>query len=170
MGRPEFEHAMTDPLSIYLSDHLAGAKFAIELLERMRDNHENASINELAEKLLKEVIADCAVLQELLKDIGGGGDLLKKAGAWLAERTAQLKLRIGNDAELGDFEALEVLALGILGKLKLWTALSVLASSEPRLRRLDLQQLIERAQLQHDEVERYRLAAVTKALIPHDRP
>src|SRR4051812_34981406 len=157
---------MTDPLSTYLSDHLAGAKFAIELLERMR-NHENASISEPAEKLLKDVMADCAVLQELSNDIGGGDDVLKKAGAWLAERTARLKLRIGSDGDLGDFEAFEVLSLGILGKLKLWTALSELAPIDPRLRRLDLQQLIQRAQLQHEEVERYRLAAATKALTPH---
>jgi hypothetical protein len=155
---------MIDPLSTYLNDHLMGAKFAIELLERMRDTHGNASISEFAAKMLKEVDADRAVLQELCSDVGGSGSTMKEAAAWLAEWTAQLKLRLGSDAELGDFEAFEVLSLGILGKSKLWTALSKLAPFDARLNGLDLQQLIQRAQLQHDEIEAYRLAAATKAL------
>jgi hypothetical protein len=143
-----------------------GAKFAIQLLERMRDTQGNDSISKFAAKVLKEVEADRAVLQELCNDIGGSDSTMKEAAAWLAEWTAQLKLRVGSDAELGDFEALEVLTLGILGKSKLWTALSELAPFDARLNRLDFQQLIQRAQLQHDEVEAYRLAAATKALKP----
>src|SRR4051794_35005738 len=83
--------AMTDPLSIYLSDHLAGAKFAIELLEDMRDGHQSDSLTNFAAKMLTEVAADRAVLQELCSEVGDGESVLKKAGAWLAERAAQLK-------------------------------------------------------------------------------
>ena len=32
---------MDNPLAIYLRDHLAGAAFAVDLLEAMRDKHPN---------------------------------------------------------------------------------------------------------------------------------
>jgi hypothetical protein len=157
---------MADSLATYLSDHLAGSKFAVDLLEDLIDKHRETSLGEFAEKVLKEVTADRAVLQKLYDEISIGGSPFKEAAAWFSEQIARLKLRFRSDAGFGEFEALELLALGILGKSKLWTALSKLAPFDERLKGIDFDHLIQRAQLQHDEVEHYRLAAAKKALAP----
>src|SRR4051812_24556166 len=101
---------MSDPLAIYLNDHLAGAKFAIELLEGLRDKHHESSLGKFAAKILDEETADRTLLQKLRDDLDGGRNVLKEAGAWLTERTAQLKLRLGGEPGLGDFETLELLS------------------------------------------------------------
>jgi hypothetical protein len=64
---------------------------------------------------------------------------------------------------------LEFLSLGITGKLKLWRALEVATTSNPRLRGLDFHQLAARAETQHAQVENWRLQVAhtvfaTKAL------
>lgn len=156
---------MTDRLSTYLNDHLAGAKFAIELLERLRDSHPDAPLGHLAAKMVDEITNDRATLQDLCETVGGNESTLKEVGAWLAERTARWKLRLGNDLDLGEFESLEMLSLGVLGKLKLWTALDAIAPSDSRLKDLDLKTLIHRAQAQHDELEAHRIAAAQECLL-----
>jgi hypothetical protein len=161
---------MTDPLATYLSDHLAGSKFAVDLFEDLVDEHPDSSFGKFAENTLAEVAADRAVLQKIYDDIYGGGSTLKEAAAWFTEQLSRLKLRFRSDAGFGEFEALELLAIGILGKFKLWTALATVAPLDERIKGIDFDHLIERAQLQHDEVERYRLAAAKKALTPSNRP
>jgi len=155
---------MADPLAVYLNDHLAGAKSAIELLDRLRNAHHGNSLGELADRIYSEVEADREVLERLSEAVGTGGSAIKEAGAWLAERAARLKLRLGSDAELGEFESLEFLALGIFQKRKLWAALSSIAHSNSHLQQLDYDKLISRADAQHDDVENYRLIAAQKAL------
>jgi len=155
---------MSAALSTYLHDHLAGAKFASELLERLREAHAHDALGATATKLIKEVGADRDVLVQLCKAVGGGPNAIQEAGAWLAERASRLKLRLSENVELGEFESLEMLALGILGKRKLWTALSEVAASHPELNGIDFAQLMARADSQHDEAERWRLLAAKKAL------
>ena len=155
---------MSERLATYLNDHLAGARFAIELLERLRDTHADEPLGRFAGELLINVDEDRAVLQEIADQVGGGGNSLKEAIAWLAEKASRLKLRLGADAELGVFEALEALSLGVLGKLALWRALAVIAATDGHLRGVDLDQLAARAEAQHAQVEAYRLEAARIAL------
>ena len=150
---------MSDSLSTYLSDHLAGAKFAIDLLEHVRDSHANLPLGLFAGRLVSEIKDDRSVLESLSKEVGDGGGVLKEATAWLAEKASRLKLQFGNDAGLSEFEVLEVLSIGVLGKLKLWLALSQIVDRDARVRALDLDRLIERAKAQHDEIESRRLEA-----------
>ena len=154
---------MSEPLSIYLSDHLAGAKFAIDLLEYLRETHGTSPLGQFADRLLAEIKDDRSVLETLSNDIGGSS-FLKEASAWLAEKTARLKLRLGTDAGLSEFEALEALSIGVVGKLKLWQALSQIADQDARVRGLGLDRLIRRAQEQHDGIELRRLEAAKKVL------
>jgi hypothetical protein len=65
---------------------------------------------------------------------------------------------------LGTFEALEALRLGILGKRALWQALAVVAEGDGRLRGMDFHHLAARAQAQHTQVEERRLEAAPTAL------
>jgi hypothetical protein len=118
---------MSDSLAIYPHDHLAGSNFAVELLEFLRDQHPRQPLGDAAAALLAEVEADRTVLQGIIARVGHGVPFFKEASAWVAEKLSELKLRRG---DFGTFEALEALALGILGKLALWRALAVIAEND----------------------------------------
>jgi len=154
---------MNDPLAVYLHDHLAGAVVAINLIEALRDQHAGEPLGEFAAQLLGEVEADRAVLQEIAERVGSGSSAVKDAAAWLSEKVSRLKLGREAGGELGTFEALEALALGILGKRALWRALTTLGD---RFRDIDLESLASRAQAQHDRVEEHRVQLARTALRP----
>jgi hypothetical protein len=148
---------MSEQLALYLNDHLAGARFAIELLERLRDSDGNQPVGDVAAQLLPQIEHDRKALQKLADELGTGGSPVKEAASWLAEKASRLKLRLMSDADLGALEAVEMLSLGVLGKLKLWKALSAIKDSHIPLQHLDFGTLIARAQSQHDELEKCRL-------------
>jgi hypothetical protein len=154
---------MSDPLATYLQDHLAGAVGGIEILEALRDQHEGEPLGRFASELLAEVEADREVLQRLV-DQTGGSNVVKEATAWVGEKVARLKLSRQVGGELGTFEALEALALGILGKRSLWIALETVAPQDERIATPDLEQLAARAQSQYERVEERRLQAARAAL------
>jgi hypothetical protein len=155
---------MRDPLATYVHDHLAGAVVAITLLEGLRDQHADTPLGPFAAELLAEVAADRAVLQGLAERVGAGSSGLKEVTAWLGEKVSRVKLRRRAPGGLGTFEALEALALGILGKRALWRALAVVAAADARLGGVDFDHLTARAQAQHAQVEERRLEAAGSAL------
>jgi hypothetical protein len=160
---------MLDPLAVYLNDHLAGARFAVELLAWLREARSNPALRDFAERLLGEIDEDRSVLQQLSDDVGAVGSSMKEAASWLAEKASRLKLRLNNDTDFSTLEAIEMLALGVLGKMKLWQALAVIKNADTRLQQMDFDLLIARAKSQHDELETYRLNLATPALSSHGR-
>ena len=56
---------MSDALGTYLHDHLAGAAYAIDLVEFMHDQHKGNDLGEFAAWLLVEIKADREVLRQL---------------------------------------------------------------------------------------------------------
>jgi len=157
---------MNDPLATYLHDHMAGSSFAIDLLESMRDEHSGKPLGQFAAALLAEVEEDKQVLQGIVDRVGKPAAALKEAAAWAGEKLSRFKLSHGASGELGTFEALEALALGIQGKLALWHALAAIAAADARLREVNLDQLIARAEEQYDRVEERRLQVARTALQP----
>jgi hypothetical protein len=160
---------MSDSLAIYLQDHLAGAAYAMDLVEFMRDQHKNNELGQFAARLLLDIKADRDVLQQVVVRVGSGSSVVKELTAWLGEKVGRMKLRHHAGDGLGLFESLEFLSLGITGKLKLWRALEVATTSNPRLRGLDFHLLASRAETQHAQVEKWRLQVAhavfgTKAL------
>ena len=155
-----------DPLAIYLHDHVAGAAFAIQLLEALRDHHARDLLGPFAADLLREIEQDRVELEGLIKRLGSQPSGVKEAVAWLAEKASRLKLRRHGEGVLGTFETLEALALGIRGKEALWGALEVAAVADPRLQGVDYPLLARRAQQQFAAVEtrRLELAATLFAL------
>jgi hypothetical protein len=153
-----------DPLTTYFHDHLAGAQAAINLLAVLRDQHTGQPLGQFATGLLAEVEEDREVLRGLAERVGAGASALKEATAWLGEKVSRVKLRRRSAGELGTFEALEALGLGILGKLALWRALAVIAEGDGRLGGMDFHHLADRAQAQHTQVEERRLEAAPMAL------
>jgi hypothetical protein len=156
---------MSDPLASYLNDHLGGAQIAIQVLEAMRDQHDDPRFRDFANELLPEIQDDDRTLRSIAEKIGSGPSAAKQAGGWLLEKIARLKLGHTGSTNFRMFESLELLVLGIHGKLCLWKALEVANQSESRLREYDFRELIDRAQQQYDKVESQRLDLVQAVLL-----
>jgi hypothetical protein len=153
---------MADALATYVHDHLAGAQFAVSMLEDLRDKASDARLRELARQLLPPIEEDRQTLQELADRLGEGPSAPKETAAWLAQKASRLKL--APDDPLGAFEIVEMVCVGVLGKLSLWHALKAVAASDPRVASLDLDGLAERAKQQHGQAERVRLALAPAVL------
>jgi hypothetical protein len=154
----------TDSLPTYINDHLAGAAAAIDLLEKLHEDHPGEAIGQLAATLRTEILADREKLQMLSDRVGSAPSKLKQAAARVTAKAAQVKLGRHLAGDFGVFQALEVLSLGILGKRALWRALSALARNDSRLAGMDLDELTKRAERQYDLVEAKRLSLVQSAL------
>jgi hypothetical protein len=148
---------MSDSLGIYLQDHLAGAAYAIDLVEFMRDEHQGDELGQFAATLLVDIKTDRDTLQRLADRAGAGSSTFKELTAWFSEKVSRLKLSHDVGDALGTFEALEFLALGIQGKLALWRALGAVAMADDRLNGMDFGRLAARAEKQHAKVENRRL-------------
>src|SRR5581483_8433130 len=159
------ENAMKE-LATYLSDHLAGANAAVELLEHLTESHRGTPIGRFFEELHADVTSDRDVLGKLLQRFSKES-ALKKTGAWIAEKFNRVKLRLAGEkrGELGLVEALEILVLGITGKQLLWRALSASLGESPLLRGIDLSQLEQRAIDQLERVEAHRLEAARQVFL-----
>jgi hypothetical protein len=151
----------TEPIIVYLDDHLAGSATAIQILETLRDD---TGLGAWSVALLKEIEADRRVLSDLRLRIDQTPNPLKEAIGWLAGALGRVKLHQQVSGPVGKLEALEALAVGIQGKLALWKALEV--SADSRLSGVDLEQLRGRALAQYGEVEARRLEVVRAVLAP----
>ncbi len=153
-------------LTTYINDHLGGATTAIQILEAMRDQHDDPMFRNFAAVLLPEIEADDRTLRTIAQKIGPGPSAVKEFGGWILEKAARLKLGHTGSADFAMFESLELLALGIHGKLCLWKALRVAAQQDPRLREFGFEELMSRAQQQYEQVESYRLKLAQIVLSP----
>jgi hypothetical protein len=153
---------MSTNLTTYLHDHLAGARFAISLLDDLASQDRDEEVADFAAALLPEIQADQSELQALVDRLDSQPSMIKEASAWLTQKLSGMKFQLNSDS-LGVFEALELLSLGILGKVALWKALETVESI-PEVSQLDLHRLIQRAQDQHARAEEVRLRYARHAL------
>jgi hypothetical protein len=160
---------MSDNLATYVRDHLGGAKIAIQILEAMRDQHDDQKFRVFAEGLLEEVEADDHTLRLIAEKIGSGPSVAKQAGGWLLEKLARLKLGHTDSTNFEMFESLELLALGIQGKSCLWKALQAASRFDSRLHGYGFDEFISRAQRQYDKVESERLRLAQMVLPPQSK-
>jgi hypothetical protein len=148
---------MSSAFIVYLHDHLAGARFAIEVLQDLAKLPPENAAGRVAAKLLPEIEDDRQILEQLAARSGDAGSTLKEAAAWVAQKASRLKLRLGNDPDFGTFEAVEILTLGVLGKSALWRAIERLPAGDSRRANLDLSALNRRALAQFDLLDEVRL-------------
>jgi hypothetical protein len=153
-------------LATYLNDHLSGSIAAIELLEHLESAYAGKELERFFAELRKDIEADRRELERLMERLEIAHSLPRKAGAWIAGKFADLKMRLDDSARgpLRLLESLEAVELGISGKLALWRALVAAVEIAPALRgALDYQRLAERATEQIERVELYRLEAARAA-------
>jgi hypothetical protein len=154
-----------ETLGVYLNDHLGGSATGIELVEKLRDNHEGTPFGTVLVTLAEEIKADRKTLEDLIDRLGVGQSTVKHAVGWVAEKVTRLKTdeHVTGSADLSQLLETETLSLGIEGKLLMWRALKAGADADPRLALADYDQLIERAGRQRTALEPYRVEAAVAA-------
>jgi len=159
------EHNVSkEHLATYLNDHLAGAHFALEILDHLVD--EASDWKAALTALRTDIEQDRQQLKALMSSIAIDESRVRKASGWLAEGLAEVKMNIDDDSNgpLRRLERLEALAIGIEGKIALWRSLAVSAESNVALAKIDYQRLDERGRDQRARVEALRLEAARGAL------
>jgi hypothetical protein len=119
-------------LGIYLNDHLAGATGGVGRARAARDANEGTEFFEPLAALCREIEEDRSSLESLMDDLGIGRSRVKTTLGGLGERAGRLKPngQLRGYSPLGRVIDLEVLLLGITGKLRLWTLLGDLLDGE----------------------------------------
>ena len=151
-------------LATYLNDHLAGANFAVELLDHFISEANPAE--PVLVSLRREIEEDRQQLKSLMSRAGVEESRIRKASSWFAEQLSEAKFSLDDerDGPLRRFERLEALSIGIDGKLALWEALHEASGRNAVLSSLDYDKLRQRAIDQRSRVETLRLEAAGAAL------
>ena len=154
---------MTDNLTAYLNDHLAGSVAAITLIDDLAAATDDSSLKTFLSKLKREIDADQKVLERLIKSAEEKESIARKAAAWFSEKFARAKFKVAGDdfGGLGLLQALEMLGLGIRGKQLLWRTLQNSGYVPPS--DVDFSHLEKRAIEQQERVEEKRIEAARAA-------
>ena len=119
------------------------------------------ALNAIAE----EIEEDRASLIELMGVLGVPVRRYKTAAAWAAEKVSRLKLngRLLRRSPLSRVLELEMLRLGVTGKAAGWRTLRAKAEQDTRLDPGRLDELLNRARRQSQQLERLRVRAAAEA-------
>jgi hypothetical protein len=152
-------------LHIYLQDHLAGATFGLQLVQRCQRNNEGSELAEPLAKLTAEIAEDRRTLQAIMRDAGAEASRTKVAAGWTLEKLRRLKPngKFFEYTPLARVVELESLAIGIAGKRAMWRALDDVTLREADLDHHDFSRLAERADDQLARVEALRREAARTA-------
>ena len=151
-------------LGIYVNDHLTGSKGGLELARRASANATDRERASMWRDLANEIAEERETLIRIREKIDAKPNLPKYALAWAGEKLGRLKTNghLVRQSELGQMLELEMLLLGVTGKLSMWKALQRL--EDPRFEEINFEWLIERAESQRHRLERYRIGLVPAAL------
>jgi hypothetical protein len=157
---------LTDPLGIYLNDHLAGATAGLELFRRAASAAPPRHRTSL-ERLTTEVDGDRRSLIDIMTALDVPVRHYKIAAGWLGEKVGRAKPngRLMGRAPLSALLEAEALLLGVRGKAAGWQALRALALIDSRISHTQLDELIASADRQAEELEQIRQEIATEVLI-----
>ncbi|WP_051174060.1 hypothetical protein [Amycolatopsis orientalis] len=152
-------------LGIYLNDHLAGATAGTELAKRLAGAERGHRGEAVLSRLADEIADDRNALLTCMAALEVPVRQYKTIAAWAGEKLARLKPngRLVSRSPLSRVEELEMLRLGVEGKAAGWRTLRARAGTDPRLDAGRLDDLIDRARRQIDELEELRVRAVAEA-------
>lgn len=158
-------------LTRYLNDHLAGSSSALLLIQELADSHDAPEARKFLLQLKDDVIADRSRLENLLERIGQNPSALLKVAGGIVARIGGIKLMREKiePGELGLFEGLEVLAVGVQGKRLLWVSLREIAVWFPEWNDIDFARLERQAIQQRDNIEFWRIKAAKEILADEKR-
>lgn len=153
-------------LGIYLGDHYAASVAAVQLARRAAQSNQGTRHGEMLASLAAEIEEDRQALRLIMQRLGVRPDPAKAAVAWSAEKLGRLKLngQLTGYSPLSRLEELEILSLGVEGKLGMWRVLE--RALDHGVLDADFDTLIKRALSQRRRLERQRLDAAEEALSP----
>lgn len=150
-------------LGIYLNDHLAGATAGTDLAKRLATAERAWSGGAELERLAGEIARDRQSLIDLMRELDVPVRRYKVWAAWAMEKAGRLKLngRLVGRSPLSRVLELELMQLGVEGKVSGWRTLRTRAETDRRLDTGRLDTLLTRGREQADQLERLRVRAVT---------
>jgi hypothetical protein len=156
---------MSEPLAVYLNDHLAGSIAGLNMMDALTGHTEGSPLAARLRALAEEVREDQQLVRDVLDRIEAGERHLTQAAAWVTQKVSEGRIALTGRAHpgLALLEALESLALGLQGKLALFRVLAILAQSDHRLAGLPFTARATRTAAQHAMIEAERLAAAREA-------
>ena len=148
-------------LRIYMADQLALGVLWREIARRSRRSNDGTPVGDAVARVADEIAEDVATFEQIMSRLGIPRARIKPALAVAGERFGRLKLNghLTGYSPLSRFEELDVLRMGIDGKMVLWGNLRDLAGLRERLPDVDFDALIERARAQRDTIEPFRQQA-----------
>lgn len=156
---------MNEHLATYLNDHLAGAAAGLELIGHLIDHTNSDETRERLIAVRDGILEERRTLRSLMQDLTIGESSARRLAGWLSEKMTEIKLAVDDqgDGEFHEFEALELLSLGIAGKSCLWTALAAVADELPAIRKIDPAVLAQRSDEQRAVIQELRVEAAVRA-------
>lgn len=151
-------------LGIYINDHLTGSTGGLALARRAAGNAAGTDREGLWRSMVTELSGEREILKRIRDLVGAKPNLPKYAIAWAGEKAGRLKLNgyLLKKSDLGQMLELEMLIVGVTGKLSLWRALERL--EDPRFEEFDFLALADQAESQRHRLEQFRINLVPAAL------
>jgi hypothetical protein len=155
----------TEPLAVYVNDHLAGSSAGLTLMDDLASRAEGTALATKLRRLAAEVREDQQLLRDTLDRLAAGERRVAQAAAWLGEKVSEKRLALAarNHPSLALLEGLESIALGLQGKLGIFRVLAELGPLDPRLAGLPYGARADRTVVQHGMIEAERRAAAREA-------
>lgn len=151
-------------LDVYINDHMTGATGGVALARRAARNSTDDERTAMWRAVAGEIEEDRQTLGHIRNLVGARPNRAKYALARVGEMAGRLKTngRLWRRSEIGQLLELEMMVLGVTGKLALWKALDRL--EDPRLEGVDFEELARRAESQRSRLEQFRISLVPAAL------
>lgn len=145
-------------LRIYLNDHYAGSTGGFELAKRAQKNSTDPDRTAMWKSLSAEFDEEREIVEEMVRRIGSSRNPVKAIVTWIGEKAGRLKPngQATGPSELGQFVELEMMLIGVTGKLAMWRALRMI--DDARFRSVDFAGLIEQAESQRERLDDQRLS------------
>jgi hypothetical protein len=139
----------------------------VALARKLRSRFEGTERGAFFGQLAADVEDDLDTLDTIMASLQVRPNVVKHASGWVGEKISRVKLNpwFNGSSRLTVMLEIEVLSLGVEGKLSLWRSLQVIAPATPGLKPPLLDQLVVRAEEQRDGLERERLIE-SKAVLP----
>lgn len=151
-------------LGIYLNDHLAGATAGSDRAHHLARSCRGTAFGPTLAAIAGEIAKDRRSLTDLMKQLHVPARRYKVYAGWAVEKLGRLKAngRLVRRSPLSTLIELEMLRIGVKGKVSCWQTLRQLADSDERLDPGQLDDLLRRGhrQLQAlEELHRQQVAA-----------
>lgn len=120
-------------LSVYLTDHLAGANAGLALARRFTDHLGATPEGAIMKEMTAEIADELATLIEITAELGVSRVVPKELMALAGERLSRAKPngQLFGRSPLAPLIELEALTAGVTGKRGLWRSLSAALPVEP---------------------------------------